>query len=406
MATDPRVILHVDMDAFFASVEQRDHPELRGRPVLVGGRGPRGVVAAASYEARAFGCHSAQPMSRALRMCPSAVVMPVRGSVYRETSAAVFRILESFTPLVEPLSVDEAFLDVSGCMRLHGDGATIARTIRARVSDELRLTCSAGVAPNKFLAKLASGMHKPDALTIIDPACVRETISPLPIEMMWGVGPTTASRLRKLGIKTFADVLDLPTTTLETCVGSFAHRLQHLARGEDDRPVTPDHRAKSISHEQTFGQDLANPQVVREVLLEQTEAVAVRLRRHDLAARSVTVKIRFGDFETITRSCTLDDPTNRTDLLWRAAAELYDQWTAHSFQPVRLIGVAAGNLGANQSQLNLFAQGEDAKRASIDQTTDLIKQLFGRDAIHLGVRSAPERRPDASNQPSRRPSRG
>jgi len=379
-----RSILHVDMDAFYASVEQRDRPELRGRPVLVGGSGPRGVVCAASYEARAFGCHSAQPMSQARRLCPQAIVVGVRGAVYHDVSRQVFEILETFTPLVEPLSVDEAFLDVTGSHRLHGDALAIAKRIRERVRAETKLTCSVGVAPNKFLAKLASGMNKPDALTIIEADRVRETLTPLPIGMMWGVGPATESKLKSLGINTFGDALAYPLSTLEARIGSYAHRLQQLARGEDDREVTPDGQAKSISHEQTFMIDLVDPQMVREVLLEQTEAVAVRLRRNALGARSVTVKIRFSDFETITRSATLDDPTDRTDLLWRAASSLFDMWAALAYQPVRLIGMAAGNLGPNESQMNLFTQREDARRQLVDRTADAIKQRFGKAAIHRG----------------------
>ncbi len=380
-----RDILHVDMDAFFASIEQRDRPALRGQPVLVGGSGPRGVVAAASYEARAFGCHSAQPTSQARRLCPHAIVVPVRGRAYRDVSARVFDILESYTPLVEPLSVDEAFLDVTGSQRLLGDAVTIARDIRGRVSEELNLTCSVGVAPNKFLAKLASSINKPDALTIIDPDRVRDTLDRLPIGAMWGVGPVTEERLKSIGIHTFADVHGFPIDALERQLGSYAHRLKQLALGEDGRAVTPDGQAKSVSHEQTFGHDLAEADAVRDVLLEQTEAVARRLRKHNLAARSVTVKIRFGDYETITRSATLEEATDRTDLLWRGAAALFDKWARDTFRPVRLIGMGAGNLGRDQSQMNLFTQKPDARRVNADRAADLIQAKFGREAIHRGA---------------------
>lgn len=390
-----RAILHVDMDAFFASIEQRDHPELRGKPVLVGGSGSRGVVAAASYEARAFGCHSAQPTAAARRLCPHAIIMPVRGGVYRTVSAQVFDVLESFTPMVEPLSVDEAFIDVTDSRRLFGDPVSIAHMIRRRVLEESRLTCSVGVAHNKFLAKLASGMRKPDALNVIHFDRVGETLAPLPIGMMWGVGPATEARLRNIGINTFGDVLAFPFDALESCLGSWAHRLRQLAAGCDDRPVTPDSQAKSISHEQTFGHDLEDRDAVRDVLLEQTEAVARRLRRHQLAARSVTVKIRFGDFQTITRSATLDDPTDRTDMLWKPAAALFEKWALEAFQPVRLIGMAAGHLGPAQSQLNLFTQRDDLKRANADRAADLIQQRFGRNAIHRGT-LRPRRNDDTS----------
>jgi DNA polymerase-4 len=382
-----RAILHVDMDAFFASIEQRDRPELRGKPVLVGGSGPRGVVTAASYEARPFGCHSAQPMAQARRLCPQAIIMPVRGRVYRDVSTQVFDILEAYTPLVQPLSVDEGFLDVTGSQRLLGEARAIAEDIRRRVRSELDLTCSVGIAPNKFLAKLASSMNKPDAITIIEADRVRETLVSLPIGMMWGVGPVTEQRLQSIGILTFGDVLGFPLEALESHVGSYAHRLKQLAAGEDERSVTPDSRAKSISHEQTFSHDLAEPAAVREVLLEETDAVARRLRRHQLAARSVTVKIRFGDYETITRSSTLPEASDRTDVLWRAASALFDHWARETFQPVRLIGMAAGNLGQAQSQLHLFTHHEDAKRRSADRAADLIQARFGRDAIHRGLRT-------------------
>jgi DNA polymerase-4 len=373
------------MDAFFASIEQRDFPELRGRPVLVGGSGPRGVVAAASYEARAFGCHSAQPTAQARRLCPHAVVVPVRGRVYRDVAAQVFDILESYTPLVQPLSVDEAFLDVTGSRRLLGDAADIARDIRARVRAQVNLTCSVGVAPNKFLAKLASSINKPDALTIIHPDRVRQTLDGLPIGAMWGVGPVTEARLRALGIERFADVQQFPLDALERELGSYALRLKQLARGEDDRPVTPDGQAKSVSHEQTFSHDLVSPDAVRDVLLEQTEAVSRRLRKHGLAARSVTIKIRFGDYETITRSATLEEPTDRTDILWRGAAALFDTWSRQAFRPVRLIGMGAGSIGRGHAQMNLFTQRDDAKRLNADRAADLIQARFGRQAIHRGA---------------------
>ncbi|MHC4140834.1 MAG: DNA polymerase IV, partial [Planctomycetota bacterium] len=277
---DDRAILHVDMDAFFASIEQLDHPELRGRPVLVGGEGRRGVVAAASYEARAFGCHSAQPMAVAKRNCPQAVVVPPHGRRYRDVSRRVFEILESFTPLVEPLSIDEAFLDVMGSRRLHGMPRQIAETIKRRVRDELGVTASVGVAPNKFLAKLASDMDKPDGLTVIEPDRIEQTLQGLPISRMWGVGPATERRLRDLGVETFGDLRRYPPEALESCLGVHARRITELARGLDHREVVPDRRAKSISQEQTFGFDLQEPQAVRDVLRGQVEQVGWRLRRH------------------------------------------------------------------------------------------------------------------------------
>ena len=367
---DVRAILHVDMDAFFASIEQLDHPELRGRPVLVGGEGRRGVVAAASYEARAFGCHSAQPMAVAKRNCPQAVVVPPHGRRYREVSQRVLEILESFTPLVEPLSIDEAFLDVTGSRRLHGTPRQIAETIKRRVHDELGVTASVGVAPNKFLAKLASDMDKPDGLTVIEPDWIAQTLEGLPVSRMWGV-------------ETFGDLQRFPPEALETCFGVYARRMAELARGLDHRVVVPDHRARSISQEQTFGFDLQEPQAVRDVLLGQVEQVGWRLRRHGYRAGTVTIKVRYGEFETITRSRSFDEATDRTDRLWQAAGALFDEW-ARAFRPVRLIGFGASHLTTAGEQLQLFTTQADQRRRALDQATDSIQAKFGKAAIRRG----------------------
>ncbi len=378
-----RAILHVDMDAFFASIEQLDQPELRGKPVLVGGDGPRGVVAAASYEARAFGCHSAQPMSIARRCCPGVVIVPPRGRRYREVSAIVFEILESYTPLVQPLSIDEAFLDVTGSTRLHGEPRRIAASIRHRIVREIGITASVGVAPNKFLAKLASEMNKPDGLTVIDPDRIRRTLSGLPIGRMWGVGPALERRLGDLGITTFGDLQGYPAKVLEKALGSHAGRLVALSRGEDDREVVPDSRAKSISQEQTFAVDVGDAQVVRDVLLEHVQQVGGRLRRHGLRAGTVTVKIRYGDFQTITRSQSFGEATDRSDLLWPAGRRLFDRW-ARSFRPVRLIGFGASRLTGQGEQLELFTDDADQRRRRLDEVTDAIERRYGPGAIHRG----------------------
>ena len=279
-----RAILHVDMDAFFASVEQFDRPELQGKPVLVGGDGPRGVVAAASYEARAYGCHSAQPMVIALRDCPDAVVMPPRGRRYREVSEQVFAVLESFTPLVQPLSIDEAFLDVTGSRRLYGSPRQIAASIRQRIVEQVGVTASVGVAPNKFLAKLASDMNKPDGLTVIDPQRVEQTLAGLPIGRMWGVGPATEKKLADLGITTFGDLQRYPAAVLAGVLGTHAGRMVALSRGEDDREVVSDSGARSISQEQTFACDLADAESVRDVLLAQCEQVGPMCSRLSVMA--------------------------------------------------------------------------------------------------------------------------
>ena len=380
----PRVILHVDMDAFFAAIEQRDEPKLRGRPVLVGGAGPRGVVAAASYEARTFGCHSAQPMAVARRMCPQAMVLPPRRQRYNEVSRQVFAILESFTPLVEPLSIDEAFLDMTGSDRSLGTPPGIATAIKRRIRDELGLTASVGIAPNKFLAKLASDLDKPDGLTVIEPDSIQSAITKLPISKMWGVGPATEQKLLSLGIRTFGDLQPWPRNVLESHFGSLGSKLHRLCRGEDDRPVITDQTIKSISQEQTFDEDRADPDEVRNVLRGQAEKVAMRLRKGDLRGRTITVKIRFGDFQTITRSTTLHTPTDGTNLICAETCDLFDAWAATGFQPVRLIGVGISQFTDEVEQLNLFTQRTDDRHRRLDAVTDTIKSKFGADAIHRG----------------------
>jgi DNA polymerase-4 len=381
---EPRVILHVDMDAFFASIEQLDDPSLRGRPVLVGYDGPRGVVAAASYEARPFGCHSAQPMAIAKRMCPQAVIVPGRGSRYREVSKRLFEIFDRFSPLVQPLSVDEAFLDATGTQRLFGPPETLAATLKQIIRDELELTASVGVAPNKFLAKLASDMDKPDGLSVIEPERVLEVLDKLPIGRMWGVGKVTESKLIQQGVRTIGDLRRMPPEWMAARFGQDADRYANLCRGVDDRPVTPDAQAKSISHEHTFDVDIPDADAVRRVLLDQTEQVARRVRRHEFKAKSVTLKIRFGDFQTITRSQSLDHPTDSTDELWTAARAIFDRWALSSFSPVRLIGMAAGSLTKGEGQLGLFDVDENNRRRAVDAATDAITTRFGKRAIRRG----------------------
>ncbi len=319
------------MDAFFASVEQRDDPDLRGRPVLVGGDGPRGVVAAASYEARAFGCRSAQPIAVAKRRCPEAVIVPPRGARYREVSRQVFEIFDRFTPVVQPLNVD-----------------------------------------------------KPDGLTVVDESWIRTTLPTMPIARMWGVGPVTETALRGMGIRTFADLAACPPDALERRLGRDAARIQGLARGEDARPVAVDSRSRSVSHEQTFGRDVEDPARVRNVLLGQADAVARRLRAAGARARTVTVKIRYGDFKTITRSCSLPDGTDRSDEIRAAAASLFDRWAEASYQPVRLIGVGAGHLGHDDVQLGLFTAEDDARKRELDRLADEIRGRFGPRVIRRG----------------------
>lgn len=378
-----RHILHVDMDAFFAAIEQLDRPDLRGQPVLVGGRADqRGVVAAASYEARKFGCHSAMPMATALRLCPKAVVVAPRGSRYREVSAQVFAILERFTPLVEPLSVDEAFLDVTGSIGLFGQPPDIARQIKERIRSVTGLTGSVGVAPNKFLAKLASDHEKPDGLVVIVPERIIEFLDPLPIARLWGVGKATLPKFEKLGIHSFADARRFSETELQARFGEMGRHVFRLVRGLDDREVIPEREAKSISHEVTFPVDVEDHAHLRNVILDQTDQVARRLRRHGFLGRTVTLKIRTGDFTTLTRSKTLQESTDQTQLLWGAVAELFEEWCRQLHPAVRLIGVGLSNLSPrHDQQLFLFGQEESNRRRQLDRAIDEIRSRFGDGAI-------------------------
>jgi DNA polymerase-4 len=385
------------MDAFYASVEQLDHPELRGKPVLVGYAGPRGVVAAASYESRVFGCRSAQPMSVALRKCPHAVVMPVRFARYRELSDLVFGIFESCTPVIEPLSLDEAFLDVTDGQRLLGDPECIARRVKDEIRSTIGLSASVGIASNKFLAKIASDMRKPDALVVIRPENAEAILATLPVTRLWGVGPKMAVKLEGLAIKTVGDLRKISRDVLAARVGAEeADHLRKLSRGQDDRPVVPDREAKSIGQEQTFGADVADADTVRDVLLEQAEQVGRRLRKYGVRARAVVVKIRFGEFQTITRRTTLSDPTDATSPLWQAARSLFDAWVKADFKPVRLIGMTATDLAVESAQLSLFADPDSQRQRRLDQTLDQISGRFGHDAIRRGKTIQPEKQENRS----------
>jgi DNA polymerase-4 len=385
-SSGPRYIVHVDMDAFFAAIEQLDRPELRGKPVLVGGDPHgRGVVSTASYEARPFGCHSAMPMAQAVRLCPQAVVVHPRMERYVEISRQVFEILEQFTPLVEPLSIDEAFLDVTGSERLLGPPEQLARELKRRIHAETKLTASVGVAPNKFLAKLASDLQKPDGLVVVPADGIQEFLDPLPIERLWGVGKATLKRFEELRVRTFGDARRLGEGELRREFGEVGEHFYHLVRGEDDRPVVPDREAKSISHEQTFATDVTDPDYLRSMLLQQTEDVARRLRRHNLLARTVFIKIRRYDFQTITRRTTLETPTDQTAVLWQAAAELFEEWIRAGAPPVRLIGMGVAQFFNEQGQqLQLFDQATAKRRRSLDRTLDRIRERYGRDAISRG----------------------
>jgi DNA polymerase-4 len=338
-----RRILHIDMDAFYASVEQRDRPELRGKPVAVGGSPEhRGVVAAASYEARTFGVRSAIPMSRAVRLCPSLVIVLPDFQKYRAVSQQVFAIFRSVTPLVEPLSLDEAYLDVTE----NAWGETLGMGVARRLKDEIKaatsLTASAGVAPNKFLAKIASGWQKPDGLTVIAPERMETFLQRLPVDALWGVGPVTTRKLKARGIERLIDVRTADPGVLRDTVGSLADWLQQLARGEDDRAVMPDHDPKSSGSENTFATDLTDIHQIRNAVSDMARDAARWLARHERYARSVTIKVRYHDFTTITRSHS-DAPTRDEDAIVTRAVALLDK-TDCGRTPVRLLGVSVHNL--------------------------------------------------------------
>ncbi len=398
-----RRILHVDMDAFFVSVELLDHPELRGRPVVVGGSGPRGVVAAASYEARAFGVHSAMAGAVARRKCPQAVFLDGRHARYREVSAVVMDIFGSITPLVEPLSLDEAFLDVSGRVRALGPAPEIAATIRARVFDEVGLTCSVGVAHNKFLAKLATETAKPRAtptgpvfgsgVAVVDEDRVEPFLWPLPARALWGVGPSTWAKLERLGVATVGDIARLPVDALTRAIGPAAGtQLHRLARGLDDRPVEPNVAPKSISHEETFAVDITDRGRLEREIVRLSDAVADRLRRAGTTGRTVHLKVRHSTFQTVTRSITPPHPTDDgLDIAVHARTMLSGIEVADG---IRLIGVGVSGLeeaGARVEQMSLLdmeAAGRpdhDRDRRDLNRAVDEIRDRFGRSAIGPAV---------------------
>jgi DNA polymerase IV len=384
MSTPGLTILHVDMDAFYASVEQRDRPELRGKPVVVGGTAEgRGVVCAASYEARKFGVHSAMPAVTAHRLCPQAVFLPVRMSYYAQISVELRQIFESFTPLVQPLSLDEAYLDVRGCEGLFGPAPEIARQIRERIRSELRLTASVGVACNKFLAKLASDLQKPDGLVVIEPDQVRQIMSPLPVGRLWGVGKKGEKRLQALGLRRIGDITALPESILHDHFGTFGSWLWKLANGLDsDNPVVPDAEAKSVSTETTFSRDVGDREALRSCLLELSDHLGHRLRRHKLRARTIDLKVRTSDFQTYTRSQSLSEPTDLTEVIWQTADSLLQSRVSAQWLPLRLMGVGATRLvGEEQVQHDLFGQDWRARQKALEGAMDAIRDQYGRGAI-------------------------
>lgn len=381
-----RAIIHVDMDAFYASVEVLDDPSLAGKPVIVGGTPEgRGVVSAASYEARRFGVHSAMSAFRAKKLCPDGVFIKPRMSRYVELSKKIRRIFEDFTPLVEPISLDEAFLDVTGSRRLFGRAEDIGRDIKRRIKDEVGLIASVGVAPNKFLAKLASDLEKPDGFVVVTKDGAEELLAPLPVSKLWGVGKKSQEALAKLGVHKIADVVRIPHEQLEARLGSYAGRLQNLARGLDNRPVVAEHEAKSIGAETTFPEDIGDAARLREHVDVLVERVSRRLRKNALLAHTVNLKARFADFTTVTRAVTLPEPTEQTQIIRDAAQHLLEKRLDRRDRPLRLIGVSVSNLTRDEhGQRALFTDGGKEKKKRVDHLMDDLQEKYGSDVIHRG----------------------
>jgi len=378
LGNEVRTILHVDMDAFYASVEEHDRPELKGKPLIVGGTGGRGVVAAASYAVRRFGVHSAMPMSKALQLCPDAVCVHPRMARYQEVSEQVFAIFHEFTPLVESLSLDEAFLDVTASQRLLGDGVTIATAIRRRIRERTQLTASVGVAPNKLIAKIASDLNKPDGLCRVGADNLHAVLDPLPVEKLFGVGKKSLPAVQAAGIRTFGDLRHADAATLWRAFGKQGAAMRDRAAGIDDRPVEPAREEKSISAEETYAVDIRDAAALKSQLMHLADRATTRLRAHDLAAGKVTVKIRRADFSTYTRQRALEPPTQDTAVIARMAQILLGEWLRSQPQAaVRLLGVGCGHL-QRLRQADLFApSAAPHKNSRLDATVDGIRDRFG-----------------------------
>ncbi len=377
------LIIHVDMDAFYASVEIRDNPDLADKPIVVGGSPTgRGVVAAASYEARRFGVHSAMPASQVLRRCPNAIFIKPRMEHYAAASRKIREIFQRYTSLVEPLSLDEAFLDVSGCEKLFGTAEIIAMRIKHDINSELHLVASAGVAPNKYLAKVASDLDKPDGFVVVDEAKILEFLQPLSIKRVWGVGKKCAAKFESIGVRTIGDLHHFSVKQLQPIFGGNAQHFWNLARGIDERLVVSDRVAKSISHETTFSHDVTNREVLAAWSIELMGQVGRRLRRHETKGRTIQIKLRYSDFHTITRAVTLAEPTNISKSLIDAAHELIVKELSPIHAPIRLLGVGVNNLTRRaMTQQTLFEQDDHKKHSKIDKVTDSILSKFGNAAV-------------------------
>ncbi|MFC1863298.1 DNA polymerase IV [Thermodesulfobacteriota bacterium] len=380
-------IIHLDMDAFYPSVEVLDNPALKGKAVIVGGGKERGVVSSASYEARKYGVHSAQPIARAMRLCPDGIYLSGRMSRYKEISDQVFAIFHRFTPLVEPLSIDEAFLDVTGSIRLFGPLIEIAKSIKQAVVEETGLTISAGIGPSKFVAKIASDMDKPDGLTVVLPDNVREFLNPLSIKKMWGVGKVTRKVLTRLDIHTFKDLSQTPVKVLEKEFGKYGLKMHQLSMGIDTRDVEPHHDAKSIGNEQTFSKDIVHLELAQKELLALANKVARRMRKHKIEGKTITLKVKYSDFVQVTRSITHTDPLDDEFEIYRKVCDLLKK-TEIGKRPIRLLGVSVSQLTfpGSGNQLNLFEVNKDAKKQKeLHRALDSLYDKHGKKSILPGT---------------------
>lgn len=397
-----RNIIHLDLDAFYAAVEILDNPDLAGKPVIVGGGEKRGVVSAASYEARRFGIHSALPIATAKRLCPHGVFLPVRMGRYKEMSDRVFRIYERFSPLVEALSIDEAFLDVTGTKRLFGGPEEIARRIKEAVASETGLTVSAGVAGTKFVAKIASDMQKPDGLTVVPRGKEKEFLWPLPVGKLWGVGKVTGAALQRMRVHTIGDLARVPAEFLKNRFGEHGLHLHRLANGIDERGVEPDHEVKSIGHEDTYDEDIRDGEIIRKELLSLAQRVSARMRRKGFRGRTVTLKVRYHDFTMVTRAETIPSATDDGGMIYRTVLPLLEK-TEAGRRPVRLLGISLSQLESGREtqvrwgQLPLFRKEKpvaekkggpekDPERvAKLNEAVDRIREKFGEKGIRPGT---------------------
>ncbi len=380
----PRVIAHVDMDAFFASVEQLIHPEWRGKPVIVGadprgGKG-RGVVSAASYEARKFGIHSAMPISRAYRLCPHGIYVQPHGKLYQHYSRQVFEVLREFTPVIEPISIDEAFLELTGSVHLFGSVENLGQAIKQRIRQRTGLTASVGIAPGKSVAKIASDYDKPDGLTIVPPEEVQAFLDPLPVSALWGVGKQMVEALHRMGVKTVADLRHLPPELLKERFGKIGQHIYRMACGQDERPVQPEDKIKSVSNEHTFPRDVNDFETVRQVVFTLAEKVGGRLRRAGFAGRTVHLKIRFADFKTLSRNLTLPDAINLTEDIYRTAEILLEEFQPLPM-PVRLVGVGVSALVQEENRQLTLWENDRQRRFRLERVMDQIQDKFGKHII-------------------------